>query len=142
MYLITWSSRYSIGIDEIDEHHRRLVSLLNTVYEDFIDEASCRERTNIFNDLADYTLYHFSAEETLMREHQYPDFETHKTRHDQFLQRLGEMQQSFDSGKRQLSFELLTFLNTWLLSHILDADGDFGRFLAIGKSQLVNLSHM
>lgn len=130
MYLITWNARYAIGIEEIDDHHRHLVALLNTIYDDFVNQAPNRNLANVFAELASYTQYHFSAEESLMRAYGYPGYSPHKVRHDQFVERLETMREQFCNGRRQMSFDLLTFLNTWLLSHILDADADMGRFIA------------
>lgn len=131
MDLITWNTHFSIGIHEIDNHHRHLMALLNTVYDGFIQQKADLELAKIFAELTAYGQYHFSMEEAVMREHGYPGYVLHKIRHDQFIERLKSLQESFANGRRQLSFELLTFLNTWLLSHILDADADIGRFLAV-----------
>ena len=130
MNLITWNTHFSIGIHEIDDHHRHLMALLNTVYDDFIQQKAGQELAKVFAELTAYGQYHFSTEESVMRQHGYPGYALHKIRHDQFIERLNSLQGSFANGRRQLSFELLTFLNTWLLSHILDADADIGRFLA------------
>ena len=131
MDLITWNTHFSIGIHEIDNHHRHLMALLNTVYDGFIQQKADLELAEIFAELTAYSQYHFSMEEAVMREHGYPGYALHKIRHDQFIERLTSLQESFANGRRQISFELLTFLNTWLLSHILDADADIGRFLAV-----------
>ena len=136
MYLVTWSQRYSIGIDEIDGHHRHLIYLLNKTYDVFVNKTPGWDLAEVFAALTDYTQYHFSAEEELMRKCRFPDLTAHEKRHDQFVKRLTSMQESFNCGKRQLSFELLTFLNTWLLSHILDADANFGKFFAAPENQL------
>jgi hemerythrin len=129
MYLITWNARYATGIEEIDEHHRHLVELLNTVYDHFVNRTPCWDGAKIFAELTAYTRLHFAAEESLMRAGGYPGYALHKIRHKQFAARLEEMRDTFCSGQREMSFELLTFLNTWLLSHILDADADMGRFV-------------
>ena len=131
MDLITWNTHFSIGIHEIDSHHRHLMALLNTVYDGFIQQKADLELAEIFAELTAYSQYHFATEEAVMREHGYPGYALHKIRHDQFIERLNSLRESFANGRRQISFELLTFLNTWLLSHILDADADIGRFLAV-----------
>lgn len=131
MDLITWNTHFSIGIDDIDDHHRHLMALLNAVYDDFIQQKAGLELAKVFAELTAYSQYHFSTEEAVMREHGYPGYALHKIRHDQFVERLKSLQESVANGRRQVSFELLTFLNTWLLSHILVADADIGRFLAV-----------
>jgi hemerythrin len=130
MNLTTWDVRYSIGIDEFDGHHRHLILLLNKIYESFMHEAPDIDLARIFNELTDYTQYHFLAEEALMQDCHYPDFDSHKVLHDQFVKRLKELQTNFSRCNQRVSFELLTFLNSWLLSHIQDTDVKFGKFLA------------
>lgn len=133
MNLSTWDIRHSIGVDELDDHHRYLVLLLNIIYESFIHDVPDWDLAKIFDELTNYTEYHFGAEEALMQDWCYPGFDNHKALHDQFVKRLQEIQAGFLSKKSLVSFELLTFLNSWLLSHIQETDVKFGTFLAAEK---------
>lgn len=135
MNLTSWDIRYSIGIDELDAHHRHLIELLNSIYASFMNEAPDADLGRIFDELTDYTQYHFLAEEFLMQDWHYPEYESHKVLHDQFVKRLKELQTSFSRCNQRVSFELLAFLNSWLLAHIQETDVSFGKFLAAEKSQ-------
>ena len=135
MNLTIWDSRYSIGIDELDDHHRHLVDLLNSIYESFMTEATDVDLARIFDELTNYTQYHFIEEEALMQDWQYPDYANHKVLHDQFVTRLQELQTIFFRCNLRGSIELLTFLNSWLLSHIQETDAKFGKFLAAEKNR-------
>jgi len=130
MNLTTWDVRYAIGIDELDNHHRYLVLLINIIYESFVNEVQDCDLAKIFNELTCYTEYHFCTEETLMRDWNYPEYESHKALHDQFIKRLQEIQAGFVGNKNLVSFELLTFLNSWLLSHVSKTDIQLGEFIA------------
>lgn len=130
MNLTTWDVRYSIGIDELDDHHRYLVLLINIIYESFVNEVQDCDLAKIFNELTRYTEYHFCTEETLMRDCNYPDYDSHKALHDQFAKRLQDIQAGFLCNKSLVSFELLTFLNSWLLTHVTKTDIQFGKFIA------------
>ncbi|WP_052302074.1 hemerythrin family protein [Desulfobulbus propionicus] len=70
-----------------------------------------------------------------MQDWHYPEYESHKVLHDQFVKRLKELQAGFSCCNQRVSFELLAFLNSWLLSHIQGIDVKFGKFLAAAKSQ-------
>jgi hemerythrin len=63
------------------------------------------------------------------------EYDNHKALHDQFVKRLQQLQTSFFQCNQRVSFELLTFLNSWLLSHIRDTDLKFGLFLAAEKKE-------
>lgn len=135
MYLVTWNAQYSIGIDELDEHHRHLIFSLNKIYDIFVNEASAWDLAQVFDALTDYAQHHFTAEESLMQKWDYPDFDTHRILHNQFVERLKEKREIVCDCNHRFAFELLTFLNSWLLSHILNADAKFGKFLAVKKCQ-------
>lgn len=130
MTLTSWDVRYSIGIDALDDHHRHLFSLINTIYDHFVTESPDLDLAAVFDDLMDYTQYHFTAEELMMQDWNYPEFKAHKALHDQFVKRLQEIQAGFGSNKNLVSFELLAFLNSWLLSHVTESDVQVGQFIA------------
>jgi len=131
-----WNDRYSIGIVHIDEHHRHLFSLLNRLYNDFVNKIRGDTLTALFDELVDYATYHFSAEEYWMQESFFPHFEKHKEEHALFSRRVTEMHKDYHAGRRQISLELLTFLNDWLAAHILRSDAEFGRFITAGNFRI------
>ena len=134
MSIIDWDDRYLIGVSKIDNHHQHFFSLLNKTYDNFIKYVPADELDKVFNQLVEYTSYHFSAEEQLMKNIQYPGFEMHKIEHDKFLQKVLEMQSDFHNGKRSHCLEFLSFLNNWLSDHIMAKDAEIGRFLAAEKA--------
>lgn len=136
MNLIIWKQSYSVGIEEMDQHHQRLMQLLNSLYENFVNATPTLDLVKIFDELTKYTKYHFVLEEELMQTHTYPSFEEHRMAHQQFTARLEEMLEGFRSGKRNFSLELLTFLNAWFLSHILSIDADMGQFINTENNQV------
>lgn len=136
MYLINWNDSYSIGVKEIDLHHQKIITLLNMLYEDFVNDSSKNRLEKIFEELVNYTKYHFSYEEELMKNYDYVNFEMHQIMHRQFCLRLDEMQKSFRLEKRNISFNLLTFLNTWVLSHVLSTDSDMGQYISTKSNEL------
>ena len=65
MPICTWNSEYSVGIDQIDKQHQKLVLLINTLF-DAMKEGKGKERQgHILNELVQYTDYHFKCEEEL-----------------------------------------------------------------------------
>ena len=130
MAIFEWQDRLLTGVQEIDEHHRHLVGLLNSTYQDFLRHAPSVLLAKLFEELVDYATYHFAAEEALMLESGYPGLLQHKEEHDQFSRSVVEMHRNFLEKQQPFFLEILTFLQTWLESHILKSDGEFGRFLA------------
>ena len=71
------------GNEMIDSQHKVLIEKINDLV------ASCEEKKDklnavrLLNYLADYTEFHFSAEEKLQEEIGYPGIEEHKKKHDE-----------------------------------------------------------
>lgn len=64
-----------------------------------------------------------------MQESNYPLLGQHRQEQDLFTGRVVVMHEEHHTGKRPLPFDVLSFLNSWLTNHILDTDGQFGRFM-------------
>jgi len=133
MKIFSWEDRFFTGIAQIDEHHLHLVALLNTAYQNFLNQAAPEKLNQLFYELIDYATYHFSAEEQLMAQHGYPAMTKHQEEHHHFAERVVEMHSDYLKN-RPIFLEILTFLKTWLESHILQSDGALGRFLAKSNS--------
>jgi hemerythrin len=113
---------------QFDDHHQELINLLNEAHENFMAKASQEATRIIIDRLVDYAQYHFSAEEKWMKAHEYDGLLHHTNEHDVFWRKIFDFQADYHSGKKQLSFEVLSFLRDWLNGHILTTDADYGRF--------------
>ena len=127
MQKFEWDDSFKIGFREIDLHHRRLFELFQKTHDGFINGVP--NLGPIFDELFDYTRYHFKSEEVWMIDKFYPEVEKHKREHDSFLCRVNKSRESFKSGQEYLSMETLTFLREWIVGHILSTDAEFGRFI-------------
>jgi hemerythrin len=129
---ITCTENLKTGIAGIDEEHLILVNMLNMAGEQLTDSSSRMQLQDIVRDLMSYALYHFDNEEELMQENAYPaeDMEKHFMEHRNFSATVAQLQQDISQGKLVSRDELLGFLKTWLLNHILGTDKRLGVFLA------------
>ena len=128
MALFHWQEGLRIGVAEIDEHHLHLIGLLNGAYDDFLRHAPPERLDQLFHQLIDYATYHFTSEERIMGEVNYPRTSEHRERHAQFASRIAEMHRDFLAGK-PVFLEILTFLKEWLESHIKWMDNDLSKFM-------------
>lgn len=124
--LFSWSDSYSIGIQEVDEQHQVLVSLLNQLHEAIREHHGKATSREILDRLAEYTRTHFLLEESLQRLTHYPGFEIHKQQHEDLIKQVQELQFKLDHENATITFELLHFLKNWLTQHINDSDRRFG----------------
>jgi hemerythrin len=122
MSLLKWSDKYSLNVAEIDEQHKKLVTLINEMY-DAMQAGKGREMMGtVIAEFVAYTEYHFEAEERLLRRHEYPEYDEHKEMHDDLARKAHSLKQAFDEGNTPTAIEVMLLLTNWLNMHILEED--------------------
>lgn len=77
----------------------------------------------IFDELKNYTVYHFSFEENYMKSIGYRRFLSHKVQHDDFIQKINETDlDKIDENQEQYLIDTLEFVVDWIEKHILGVD--------------------
>ena len=127
--LISWSDRYSVHVAEIDKQHQNLIDLLNELHSAMLAGKGAAALGKTLDGLAHYTVTHFAAEERLMRKHVYPQYQEHKDAHDKLVAQVKELQEQFRSGKAVVSQEVISFLQRWLIGHIMGMDKKYSAHL-------------
>ncbi|QDF96244.1 hemerythrin [Azoarcus sp. DD4] len=126
--LFEWDDDYNVGVSDIDEQHLELVALINQLHRAIRDHKASKQVRNTLDELIEYTRTHFAIEERLMRESNYPEYETHRGYHEALIDQIHVLREKLDSGEASITFELLHFLRMWLIRHILDVDKHFGAY--------------
>ena len=127
---IVWSEILSVGVEEIDEDHRKLVHIFNVLNQAVTEGASPDYLAATLEELINCTVWHFSHEERLMLKHGYGGIEEHKAEHRELIQSAKELQQRILHARQGVAEEQIVFLERWLTAHILTADQRLGVFLA------------
>jgi len=130
MTSLAWSDEFGVGVARIDEQHQRLFSLIDAFYQALGKGDAKSGLGALLAGLLDYTQYHFSTEEALMRRWAYPSLAAHEEQHQAFVAKVKDMADRFSAGQLVLSLEATGFIRSWLSSHILVTDKELGRFLA------------
>lgn len=119
------------GVDSIDEEHRTIFEL----WDDFIDPYTIKAGGTIFQDalvcLADYIAYHFASEEFTMREVDYPNYESHRLRHDFFTEQMSDYVKGMQRRENStvLTWGVSFILTRWIREHVSTADQELAKFL-------------
>jgi hemerythrin len=119
-----WTAQQNLGIEAIDQQHRKIVDYINQ-----LDDAHCNgdpreEIASVISQLIDYTQTHFAFEESMLEEAKYPDINAHKEVHNQFIQRVSDYQLRFNRGE-DIALELSSLLVIWLFNHIKRDDANY-----------------
>jgi hemerythrin-like metal-binding protein len=129
MQLLVWEDRFSVGIREFDQHHKILFEMINTliIARDNKSDQTVVERT--LDQLIQYTIFHFTAEESMMKHFGFKGLAEHEQEHADLLKQVQEYRAKVTSHEGVSFDELLNFLASWLLNHTLGIDQKYGPFL-------------
>ena len=117
---------YKIGIELIDDQHKKLFELADKAYMLLKDEFvfdKYDKIVRILEELKDYTIFHFKSEEEYMESINYKRIFTQKIEHEKFIKVLDGIDlRHLDQNQDESLVKMLNFLNEWLTEHILGND--------------------
>jgi hemerythrin len=122
MAFFEWSDKFSVHIKEIDEQHKKLVAMLDELYVAMEAGQGSDVLGKILMEMVDYAGTHFSYEENLMLQHDYPEYIKHRAEHDVFVAKVSDLLQRYEKNPNVLSVETGIFLKKWLTNHIMGSD--------------------
>lgn len=130
MTLITWQDAYSVGVELLDDDHRLLVSLINQLEESTSSEDDENVTGSVLSVLVEYTKSHFAREELMMKKAGYPALDDHLLEHQKLSQQVQEVLTRYRAGEHDsLNNDVLIFLRSWLMGHILGVDKQYSPYL-------------
>ena len=126
---VAWKDDLSVGIESIDDDHKKLLTLINNLQTAVYYPTGEAFERQALQELVDYTKYHFEREEQLMLANGYPDFEAHKRQHEEMIVKVGGFLEAYENDRDGTVDELTTFLKTWLIQHIAGTDQQYSAHL-------------
>lgn len=129
---IEWSDQYSVGIDSIDQQHRKLINMINQL-STAVDYSTGEEfEREALSEVVDYTKTHFVYEEGLMEDNGYPGFEAHREAHKAMIREVEVVLSEYEQDPHKAMTHATDYLKAWLINHINGTDKEYSSFL-IGK---------
>jgi hemerythrin-like metal-binding protein len=128
MALIDWGLKLSVGIEKIDEQHKKLIDLINELNAAMRNKQAKTVLANILTELSKYTKTHFQTEEVYFKTFNYPETKAHIVEHENFIKKISDFQESLKADDACLSIEIMKFLRDWLVNHILKTDMQYKVF--------------
>jgi hemerythrin len=119
-----WNNSLSTGFDDVDLQHKKLILIIEDVHTalELDSKGYALHISKVVKQLVDYTQYHFSEEETLMRKHAYPAYEAHKREHEAVVAQESAQIPKLAKPSPEDGMKFYQFLGTWLMAHIARAD--------------------
>ncbi len=124
-----WKETYSVHVAALDRQHQQLFSLIAELNDALAAGKGNAIVATILEQLVDYTVSHFAAEEKLMERYGFPGLEEHRCKHRALTEQVNGLIQDFKAGNVGVSVSLMLFLRSWLKDHILGTDQLYSNYL-------------
>ncbi len=123
--VMAWSEALSVGDPELDEQHRTLIEMFNTLFS-FLNRGESKDKIGpLLSDLNSYTRLHFRNEERHIGLIAHVNMEKHFQEHLQMEKQIEVYQEIFARNDSDLTYEMIGFLRDWILRHIMHTDIEY-----------------
>ncbi|WXR62777.1 bacteriohemerythrin [Peptostreptococcaceae bacterium AGR-M142] len=122
--MYSWKDDYSVKITKIDQQHKKLFETFSILSSQMTKSSNKRELDKAINQCERAVLNHFKDEEKILKKCKYKNFDEHKHEHKQFAKKIKRKLKDFRYSNHTSEdiFEVYSFLNDWLVDHIMDSD--------------------
>jgi hemerythrin-like metal-binding protein len=130
MSLMKWSDSMSVGVAAADADHKKLVGMVNMLF-DGVQAGKGRDAVGqILDGLINYTIEHFDREERYFAQTGYPGAAEHKAKHESLKSQVRAIQEKYKSEAELIvTLETMNFLKDWLINHIQGCDKEYAPYL-------------
>lgn len=130
--LIEFDDSLITGNNTIDEQHKELIKKISDLVTTCENGDGKVKAIKMLDYLTEYTNFHFSAEEELQKKADYPDYDNHHAKHEEFKSTIKELFDYLDEleGPNEDFVEKVkTQVVDWLFKHIKSADRSVAEYL-------------
>lgn len=128
---IEWDPKYSVDIEEIDIHQKKMFELFNQLIDLKNEKNEPKVYANMITEINDYSKLYFSREEKILKKKEYPDYESHSKAHRQFIRNSISLRREIVEDINNLTWEVIQELRDWFINHIETNDALYAPFLRI-----------
>ena len=130
MALLEWKAEFSVGNASIDHEHEHMIQQINTLYDKLAAPLDVETVESVLGEIHADISAHFALEERLMREANYHEYQDHKEDHEDLLDQIHDLMDSFyqdpEAGQKLLKSQL----SDWFGRHFSSFDARLHRQLA------------
>lgn len=126
---LEWKDEYSVGIDSIDQQHKKLINLINQLQAALVYSTGIEFEREALDELVDYTKTHFEYEEGMLEQNDYPDFEAHKAQHAKMIAKVEAVLIEYEKEPDTAMQNAVNYLQDWLINHINGTDKEYSSFI-------------
>lgn len=126
-----WDDSFSVGIEELDAQHRKLLDLINEIGD--LADAQNPAKSAAFgalNGMIRYAEKHFRTEEAYFDKYSYPEHRQQEEEHEGFVESVFSMAQELDNESPLSWGAMILYLEDWYTEHVLGNDQGYKEFLS------------
>ncbi len=128
MEKIIWGENFSVGVRDLDEQHKQIVTMVNTLIEMNDAEVDSEIISDTLTKMTQYALDHFEREEQYMLDYKYPEYPSQRRQHQEFKKKTVEFCMETMVHEVTVPKEIFTYLRLWWTNHILQEDMKYKKF--------------
>lgn len=122
-----WDSNFAIGIDAIDEQHKKIFEHLLAIENSVAKRDPWHILHFLLAQLAGYMKFHLAVEEAVLEIVEYPGRADHCDAHARLLEQLDTLE---DQLKQKPTAEnLVGFFEAWFVDHVLSRDREYAAYI-------------
>lgn len=119
-----WTDNMLLGVDVIDDDHRKLVEMLNELVLEINQESGIVVVVDLIFAIAQYSKSHFEREEFIMSRLHYSNAEAHKADHKRLIAEINALGNRLSNGTDSLTADVIKYLHGWFMDHIHEFDAE------------------
>ncbi len=119
---MTWNSKYSVGVEALDNQHKALTNALNELHAASIRGKAEEIAGPLIRQLVSLAREDVSAEERLMESIRYSGPAAHQAKHQERTEKLAEFVARHEKRDTMVYTQLLNFIRDWLTKHMQTED--------------------
>lgn len=124
--IFEWKQEYSVNVKEIDIQHEEILESMRFIYDAVMSKKAPEVLNKVLDVLTRHSNAHFLTEEGYFKEFNYEGAAEHIDAHNKLRKDVGDfivrIQQGTDDNIYNIAFELIDFLENWLVDHLETLD--------------------
>jgi len=140
VYGIAWDDSLLTGNALVDMQHQKLFERLSDIVDSCEAGGDIAQLYDTLMFLLNRTIRHFVDEEALLLEYDYPDYENHRQKHEEFRKTVAKLVQRYEDkgSSKQLSNDVNRVIVRWLVNHIQLEDKRMSEYIKNEKIRRIN----
>lgn len=129
---IVWNSKNNLNIPIIDEQHRGIVSIINSLHYFIKQGMGFQTLLPVIIIMEQYSIIHFEAEQMLLKRYSYPEYDHHFLLHSHLRESIKEIKAQTFMNKDPDA--VINFLKNWWINHINVEDRKYEKWLSMQQN--------